>query len=563
MWARVKAVFSGSAFQLNDDDIVVFVVGPSGGGKTWFVSEAINNPHINASGPLRPSTAGPVATRCGLTDEAKASLRASRQSSIVFVETPSFDIHSEKDKAKKETERWLKMIKSNSTRVGAIYIDRLESSPAEGSVQDHLNAFASTFPKGFKCTPTRLRVVLSYDSTLTEYKIQSHKQKFQAQLVTLRSSFTGGRMLGWDAKLHSELFVNGNRAREIAWNAVKQLFLSQNDHNDERSSQLSLDLQGIVQSTRSSFDASLPLPPDLTPFIIKNKDHSIGGGGFGDVYKCWYINGDLSKEVAVKAFRFRFVTGAGTGNSSHKILRRELGIWKKLDHQNVVPFLGIAYGFGMQGVTSLVSLWMPNGSLQVFLAKYENNLGTGHRLQLLLDTANGLHHLHSQEHPIVHGDLTSTNVLIDADYTARLIDFGFTSIAEKFPEAVTYLQVSTARPGALRFIAPEQVQAEGPFKRTTESDIFSFGCVALQVLSGKQPWSEVIEDVAIVLRLAKGHRPDRPQSRIIDEPHWDLIQRCWSSIIERPSAKETVSDIQRFLDNCPPFRAFQRPKEVE
>ncbi|KAG9312311.1 kinase-like domain-containing protein [Chiua virens] len=437
----------------------------------------------------------------------------------------------------------------NSTRVGAIYIDRVESGPAEGSVQDHLNEFASTFPKGFDCTPTRLHAVLSCESTLTEYKIQSHKQKFQAQLAALRSSFTGGRMLEWDATLHSELFVNGNRAREIAWNAVKQLFLSQNDHSDERSGQLSLDLQGLVQSTRSSFDASLPLL-DITPFIIKNKDHSVGGGGFGDVYKCWYINGGLSKEVAVKAFRFRFAMGGATGNSSHEMLRRELGIWKRINHKNVVPFLGIAYGFGMQGATSLVSLWMPNGSLQDFLAKHDKIW--------LLDVANGLQHLHSQENPIVHGNLTPANVLIDADYTARLTDFGFTSIVEKIPEAVTYLQVSTARPGVLRFIAPEQVQSEKTFNRKTESDIFSYGCVALQVLSGKQPWSEVIEDVAIVLCLAKGHRPGRPQSRIIEEPHWNLIQVCWLSIMERPSAKVIVSDIQRFLHDCPPYRAFRK-----
>ena len=64
------------------------------------------------------------------------------------------------------------------------------------------------------------------------------------------------------------------------------------------------------------------------------------------------------------------------------MLRRELGIWRRLNHKNVVPFLGIAYGFGMHGTTSLVSLWMPNESLQRFLTKY-NNLGVRHRLQLV------------------------------------------------------------------------------------------------------------------------------------------------------------------------------------
>jgi serine/threonine protein kinase len=65
------------------------------------------------------------------------------------------------------------------------------------------------------------------------------------------------------------------------------------------------------------------------------------------------------------------------------MLRRELGIWRRLDHNNVVPFLGIVYGFGMHGAMSLVSLWMPNGSLHLFLAKHSDNLGLGHRLQFV------------------------------------------------------------------------------------------------------------------------------------------------------------------------------------
>lgn len=62
------------------------------------------------------------------------------------------------------------------------------------------------------------------------------------------------------------------------------------------------------------------------------------------------------------------------------MLRRELGIWRRLDHKNVVPFLGIAYGFGMRDAMSLVSLWMPNETLHLFLEKHDNNLGLESRL---------------------------------------------------------------------------------------------------------------------------------------------------------------------------------------
>ena len=65
------------------------------------------------------------------------------------------------------------------------------------------------------------------------------------------------------------------------------------------------------------------------------------------------------------------------------MFRRELGIWRRLDHMNIVPFLGIAYGFGMEGTMSLVSLWMPNESLHHFLTRYDKNLGVEHRLKFV------------------------------------------------------------------------------------------------------------------------------------------------------------------------------------
>ena len=65
------------------------------------------------------------------------------------------------------------------------------------------------------------------------------------------------------------------------------------------------------------------------------------------------------------------------------MLRRELGIWRRLKHDNIVPFLGIAYGFGMDGTMSLVSLWMPNESIHKFLVKYGDDLGVVHRLQFV------------------------------------------------------------------------------------------------------------------------------------------------------------------------------------
>ena len=65
------------------------------------------------------------------------------------------------------------------------------------------------------------------------------------------------------------------------------------------------------------------------------------------------------------------------------MIRRELGIWKRVNHPNIVPFLGITYGFGREGNTSLVLLWMANGTLHTFLENYDDRLTDAHRLQLV------------------------------------------------------------------------------------------------------------------------------------------------------------------------------------
>ena len=159
-------------------------------------------------------------------------------------------------------------------------------------------------------------------------------------------------------------------------------------------------------------------------------------------------------------------------------------------------------------------------------------------------------------------------MLVDADYTARLAGFGRATLLGNIPEALTHLQRSIARPGALRWTAPEQLEVDGEkFNHTTKSDVYSFGCVALQgssldsdarpmlislqVLSGKIPWSEVREDSAIVSHLWQGHKPGRPESRTLNDSHWNLIQQCWLPMEERPAAGAIIPTIQQFLRDCP------------
>ncbi|KAF8133181.1 kinase-like domain-containing protein [Boletus edulis] len=237
------------------------------------------------------------------------------------------------------------------------------------------------------------------------------------------------------------------------------------------------------------------------------------------------------------------------------MIRRELGIWRRLEDPNIVPFLGIAYGFGSKGEhASLVSLWMDNGSLQGFLRKYDDRLTIAHRLQLNVYSSPCIVHSFKPD-PIIHGDLSSSNVLLDRNYVARLTDFGYASMIGDIPEVSLYLQMSTMKTGTIRFTAPDLFLAdeEQKMQPTTQSDIYSFGCLGLlaSVLSGKRPWSECSNEKTVIGRLSHGKKPKRPLSRPIENNHWELIEHCWSSVCDRPVAEAVVSSLQQFLCSHP------------
>ncbi|KAF9241777.1 kinase-like domain-containing protein, partial [Melanogaster broomeanus] len=129
------------------------------------------------------------------------------------------------------------------------------------------------------------------------------------------------------------------------------------------------------------------------------------------------------------------------------MLCRELSIWARLHHENVLPFCGIAFGFGP--LPAIVGPWAQNGTLGDYLAR-NPGLPAPVRVQLLYEIACGLHYLHSQE--VIHGDLTGTNVLIDASGKACLSDFGLATIHHEFLGTSFFTSSSQ---GNVRWAAPE------------------------------------------------------------------------------------------------------------
>ncbi|KAK8586124.1 hypothetical protein V6N13_130648 [Hibiscus sabdariffa] len=207
----------------------------------------------------------------------------------------------------------------------------------------------------------------------------------------------------------------------------------------------------------------------------------LGEGGFGIVYKGVLNlhennNQKHSIQVAVKKFLRDSIEGKDD-------FLAELAIIHRLRHRNLVRLVGWCYE---KGKLLLVYDFMPNGSLDgnLYSNSSQDTLNWSHRYKILTGIASALHYLHNEyDQKVVHRDLKPSNILLDADYNARLGDFGLARALEN--ERHSYSELGLAGvPGTMGYVAPECFHTG---KATTESDVFSFGAVVLEVVCGRQP----------------------------------------------------------------------------
>ncbi|OJA21370.1 hypothetical protein AZE42_07302 [Rhizopogon vesiculosus] len=288
-------------------------------------------------------------------------------------------------------------------------------------------------------------------------------------------------------------------------------------------------------------------PNDLTKFITEG-DY-VGSGGFGSVYKHTYTHPERQPvKVAVKRLNRKTdeTDEVRTIYSSFVPLSlnifhleafwREIGIWKRLRHEYIVPLLGTTT---YESRVSFVSPWMPDGTLHSYIKNLKKDSATGYNL--LCHVADGLHYLHSES--VVHGDLTSNNVLINEKGQACLIDFGLSSMT-KNGERFDYLRLNEKCPGALLWSAPELISdvvnedTDGErYVPSPPSDIYSYGCIIYEVLSGNIPKISLAE-------LMKGKTPERPTSNDMPDEDWIFILQCWLSL---PSLRPFASQALKFF----------------
>ncbi|EAY76225.1 hypothetical protein OsI_04161 [Oryza sativa Indica Group] len=317
------------------------------------------------------------------------------------------------------------------------------------------------------------------------------------------------------------------------------------------------------QEDYSIYEEEAPLHIDIKRFtyaelklITNNFQSIIGKGGFGTVYHGILENND---EVAVKVL-------VETSIAESKDFLPEVQTLSKVHHKNLVTLVGYCQN---RKCLALVYDFMPRGNLQQLLrgdienvwtyghryrelrsskqdSRYDSSLNWEERLHIALDAAQGLEYLHESCSPsIVHRDVKTPNILLDKNLVAKISDFG---LSRAFNAAHTH--ISTVVAGTLGYLDPEY---HATFQLTVKTDVYSFGIVLLEIVTGQPP---VFMDPQTVhlpnwvrQKIDKGSIHDVVDKKLLDQydaTHLqtviDLAMNCLENAsIDRPSMTEVVS----------------------
>jgi serine/threonine protein kinase len=242
----------------------------------------------------------------------------------------------------------------------------------------------------------------------------------------------------------------------------------------------------------------------------------LGRGSFGFVYKAILTDG---RQVAVKR-----ANAATIIHTNSREFEAELEILCTVRHSNIVNLLGYCAEMGER---LLVYEYMPHGTLHDHLHGELSPLDWNLRLKLSLQAARGLEYLHNEvAPPIVHRDVKTSNILLDSEWVARIADFGMVSANDR------------------------DVNGD------VESDVYNFGIVLLEMLTGRKAYDRDYEPPGIVewaLPLMRRGRAaaiiDRnvPLPRNV-EPLLKLADVAELTLRENTSERPSMSNVATLLD---------------
>ncbi|KAL0303971.1 UNVERIFIED_CONTAM: putative LRR receptor-like serine/threonine-protein kinase IRK [Sesamum radiatum] len=277
---------------------------------------------------------------------------------------------------------------------------------------------------------------------------------------------------------------------------------------------------------------------------LLNKNCELGRGGFGSVYRTTLKDG---RSIAIKKLTVSSLV------KSQEEFEREVMKLGKVRHVNLVALDGYYWTPSLQ---LLICEYVPGGNLYKHLHEGSsgNYLSWNERFNIILGAAKGLAHLHQMK--VIHYNLKSSNILIDSSGEPKVADYG---LARLLPMLDRYV-LSSKIQSALGYMAPEF--ACKTVKITEKCDVYGFGILVLEIVTGKRPVEYMEDDVVVLCDMVRGSLEGGKVEECIDDrlqgkfpaeeaiPVMKLGLICTSQVpSNRPDMAEVVNILE--LIRCP------------
>lgn len=265
----------------------------------------------------------------------------------------------------------------------------------------------------------------------------------------------------------------------------------------------------------------------------------IGKGGMGAVYKA--VDEILERPVAIKVLRQH----RGLDQAGKDFLLEEARTICKLSHPNIVTVFDIARGTDNNFI---IMEWIDGQTLDKLIPT--NGLDVDTALNYAGQIVQGL--IHAHQHHIIHSDIKPQNIMRTSGDTIKILDFGIAGLVDKQRQHVKQIASSNNTSkgfiGTPGYVSPEQ--ALGKLELDERSDIFAFGIVLYQMLSGKRPF-EGKNAKAKTAAIITGDYPALPAS--IPEDIRAIVEHCLKLAPNNryQNSAELADDLKRFQNGNP------------
>ncbi|KAL8092940.1 uncharacterized protein LOC141689567 [Apium graveolens] len=278
----------------------------------------------------------------------------------------------------------------------------------------------------------------------------------------------------------------------------------------------------------------------------------VGMGATGIVYKADIQR--LNTVVAVKKL-WRTTEDIEMGNSND--LLGEVNLLGRLRHRNIVRLLGFVHN---DTNAMIIYDYMQNGSLGEALHGKEAGrmlVDWVLRYNIAVGVAQGLAYLHHDCHPLViHRDVKSNNILLDANLEARIADFGLAKMMPKKNETVSMVA------GSYGYIAPEYGYT---LKVDEKSDIYSYGVVLMELLTGKRPLDQAFGESVDIVEWIRRKRldnkaleetldPNIGSCQVVKEEMLLVLRIAILCTAKLPKDRPSMRDVITMLEEAKPRR---------